>query len=171
MGTLSLRALIDVLEKNQRVQRIARPVDRNWEPGCLVKWMFHGLADDQRFGLIFENVTGSRFPLATALLGSSRFAYATALRVDPDDINRAWVEALLKPIPAALTERAGSQEVVLRGDEVKLSDLPIPVWTPGKDAGPYITTPVMTKNADTGVQNLGVYRTQVLGDTSVVVNL
>ena len=171
MPSLGLRTLIDVLEQKQRVRRIARTVDRTWEPGCLVKWMFQALPDEERFGLLFESVKDSKYRFATGILGSSRAAYATALGVEVADINEKWVDALLHPLDPVIVSRGASQEVVERGSDAKLSDLPIPIWTPGKDAAPYITTLVITKNADTGVQNMGVYRTQVRDDHSVVVNL
>jgi UbiD family decarboxylase len=171
MSSLSLRTLIDVLAQKQRVRRIAREVDRTWEPGCLVKWMFQALPDDQRFGLVFDNVKDSNFRLATAIVGSSSEAYATALGVEPQHINEKWVDALLHPIAPVVVAGAASQQVVQRGAEARLSDLPIPVWTPGKDVAPYITTLVVTKNAETNIQNIGVYRTQVRDDHSVVINL
>jgi UbiD family decarboxylase len=167
----SLRTLIDILEQKQRVRRIKRTVDRGWEPGCLAKWVFQALPEDQRFGLICEDVAGSEFAFATGILGSSREAYATALGIEPDEINEKWVDALLHPREPVVVSKAASQEVVRRGAEAKLSDLPIPVWTPGKDVAPYITSPVITKNAETGVQNIGVYRTQVRDDHTVVINL
>jgi UbiD family decarboxylase len=171
MPSLGFRTLIDVLEQKQRVRRIAKPVDRMWEPACIAKWMFQALPDEERFGLIFERVVGSKFRFATGLLGSSRAAYATALGVEPEEINEKWVDALLHPREPVEVARGSSQEVVEAGDAARLSDLPIPVWTPGKDAAPYITTLVLTKSAETGIQNMGVYRTQVRDDHSVVVNL
>ncbi len=171
MPSLSLRNLIDVLEQQQRVRRVAQTVDRQWEPGCLVKWMFQALPESERFGLLFERVKDSEFRFATGLIGSSREAYATALGVAPGEINEKWVDALLHPVEPVTVSDAVCQEVVRRGAAARLSDLPIPVWTPGKDAAPYITTLVLTKNADTNVPNMGVYRTQVRDDHTVVVNL
>jgi UbiD family decarboxylase len=171
MAGLGLRTVIDILEQKQRVRRIARTVDRTWEPGCFVKWMFQTLPDEERFGLLFESVKDSPFRFATGLLGSSREAYATALGVEVSDINQKWVDALLHPVDPVMVSDAVCQRVVRRGAEVKLSELPIPVWTPGKDPAPYITTVVVTRNAETGIQNMGVYRTQVRDDRSVVINL
>lgn len=171
MSSLDFRALIGVLEQKQRLRRIKPQVDRAWEPGCIVKWVFQALPDERRFGMLFENVKDSKFQLATGVIGNSRESYAIALGVEPDDINDKWVDALLNPIKPVIVSKAASQEIVLSNADVKLSALPIPVWTPGKDPAPYITTAVITKNADTGVQNMGVYRTQVLNDQSVVANL
>ena len=171
MPNLDLRTLIAVLEQNQRVRHVTKTVDRLWEPACIAKWMFQALPDGERFGLIFDSVKDSKYRFATGLLGSSRQTYATALGVEVDEINEKWVDALLHPRDPVEVAHGAAQEVVARGPEAKLSDLPIPVWTPGKDAAPYITTLVLTKNAETGVQNMGVYRTQVRDDHSVVVNL
>ena len=171
MSCPSLREFIGLLEQRSRLHRIARPVDRTWEPASLARWMFQALPEERRFGFLFENVEGSDIPLATALLGSSTEAYAIALGVDPEAINRKWVDALLNPIRSVIVDRATSQEVVRLGDEARLGDLPIPAWTPGKDVAPYITTVVVTRNAATGIQNMGVYRTQVRDDHSVVANL
>lgn len=171
MSSLSLRSLIEVLEQKGRVRRVTRTVDRTWEPGCFIKWMYQALPEEERFGLLFDRVKDSDFRFATGIIGSSREAYATALGIEPGEINEAWVKALLHPVEPVAVSDAPCQEVVRRGAEARLSDLPIPVWTPGKDAAPYITTLVVTKNADTEVQNIGVYRTQVRDDRTVVANL
>ncbi|HUY19125.1 MAG TPA: UbiD family decarboxylase [Candidatus Binataceae bacterium] len=159
------------LERRGKLRRISRPVDRAWEPACLAKWMYQALPNDERFGLYFDHVKGSAIPLVTGALGASTQTYAAALEVEPDGINDKLVQALLKPIAPRTVTVAPCQEVVHRGDEVRLGDLPIPTWTPGKDAAPYITSIVVTRDAHGGFQNLGVYRTQVLDDRSVVVNL
>ena len=44
-------------------------------------------------------------------------------------------------------------------------------WTPGKDKAPYLTTIVVTRDHDTGIPNMAVYRTMVRDSRSVVVNL
>jgi UbiD family decarboxylase len=49
--------------------------------------------------------------------------------------------------------------------------LPIVTWTPGKDKAPYITSNVVTRHHDTGIQNMGVYRTMLRDEHSVVINL
>ena len=171
MASLGFRALIGVLEQKQRLRRIKPTVDRTWEPACLAKWVFQALPDEQRFGLLFESVKDSKFRLATGIIGNSRKSYGTAIGVDPDHINDKWLDALLNPIKPVVVKKGESQQVIVRGADADLSALPIPVWTPGKDPAPYITTLVITKNAETGVQNMGVYRTQVADKNRVIVNL
>ena len=171
MSHRDFREFIAVSEQHGLLRRVRQTVDRSWEPACLAKWAFQALSDEDRFGLLFEDVEGSEFALSTGALGASRKAYALALGVAPDEISDTWVRALCHPIAPITVETAPCQEVVRTGDEVRLGDLPIPTWTPGKDPGPYITTSVVTRDADTGNQNTGVYRTRVRDDRHVVVNL
>ncbi len=171
MSHRSFREFIAVAEQQGILRRVRQTVDRTWEPACLARWAYQALPDESRFGLLFEDVEGSEFAFSTGVLGASRQSYALALGVAPEDINDPRAKALLNPIPPVTVETAPCQEVVRTGDDVRLSDLPIPVWTPGKDVGPYITTSVMTRDRDTGNQNTGVYRTRVRDDRHVVINL
>ena len=50
----------------------------------------------------------------------------------------------------------------LRGAGKGLAALPVPISTPGFDAAPYLTaTCVITKDPETGIQNIGTYRGQL----------
>lgn len=166
----TMREFLTALESCGRLRRITKPVDRLWEPATLAKWMYQALPEAERFGMVFENVIGSTIPIVTGALGASRDTYALALNVPVDDINDAWVHACCNPIAPREVASAPCHDVVLGGPDAKLGLLPIPVWTPGKDAAPYITTIVITRHHDSGVQNMGVYRTQVRDDHSVIVN-
>ena len=171
MGYRTFREFIAISEQQGRLRRITKPVDRAWQPAALAKWAFQALSDDDRFGLLFDDVEGSEFRLATGALGASTHSYALGLGVSRDEINEKWTEALLHPIAPETVDAAPCQEIVRTGDDIRLSDLPIPVWTPGKDAGPYITTITVTRDANSGAQNMGVYRTMVKDDNHVVCNL
>ena len=170
MALNDMREYLAVLEQQGLVRRITQEVDASWEIGCMVKWGFQALAEKDRFGFLFDNVKGSDIPVAAGALGASEAAYAVGLGVEPDEINAKWEDALLNPIAPVSVDDAPCQEVVIEGDDVDLGVLPIPVWTPGKDAGPYITSIVVTRDAEPDVQNYGVYRTQVLGRDRVVCN-
>ncbi len=170
MALNDMREYLAVLEQQGLVRRITQEVDASWEIGCMVKWGFQALAEKDRFGFLFDNVKGSDIPVAAGALGASEAAYAVGLGVEPEEINAKWEDALLNPVAPVMVDDAPCQEVVIEGDDVDLGMLPIPVWTPGKDAGPYITSIVVTRDAETDVQNYGVYRTQVLGRNRVVCN-
>jgi UbiD family decarboxylase len=120
--------------------------------------------------MLFESVRGSDMRLATGALGASSTTYAMAIGTTPDGINAAWVNACRDLIKPSLTQASPAQAVRQVGEHVALSTLPIPVWTPGKDASPYITTSVVTRDRASGSQNMGVYRTMVRDERSVVTN-
>jgi 4-hydroxy-3-polyprenylbenzoate decarboxylase len=126
----------------------------------------------------------SEMPLAINLFGSWR-RMAMALGVEdvrehgdriaellqPDIPEGFWAKvqalprfAALARMPPRLQKRgAPCQQVVLQGDAVNLGRLPVMTCWPG-DAGPFVTLPmVITKDPETGIQNVGCYRMQVLG--------
>lgn len=133
--------------------------------------------------LFFEKVIGSEFPVTTNIFGSSR-RIGMALGVDRlDDLGervRRFVEMdpphtlrdALKALPMAAeasrfmprvtrSRRPPCQEVVLTGDAVDLSRLPVLTCWP-KDGGPFVTLPlVFTRSPVTGRRNVGMYRLQV----------
>ncbi len=171
MSNRNFRDFVAVAEQQGLLRRVKQSVDPSWEPACMIKWAFQALSDEERFGLFFENVEGSKFSLCTGALGATRQSYALALGVEQEQINACWENALVNPIEPVTIDTAPCQEVVLSGDDALLSLLPVPTWTPGKDIGPYITTTVMTRTLDTDNQNTGVYRTRVRDDHHVVVNM
>jgi len=67
-----------------------------------------------------------------------------------------------------VVKKAPCQEVVLEGDEVDLSRLPVQTCWPG-DVGPLITWGlVVTRGTRKPRQNLGIYRQQVIGRNKVI---
>ena len=166
-----MRDFLAALEQHGLLRRIDRETDADWEVACLAKWMYQALPIDRRFGLYFTNVRGSRIPVVTGALGASPDSVAIALQCDVDKINDTVVAAMSRPIAPRQVDRAICQERVWTGTDANLGRLPIVTWTPGRDKGPYLTTIVVTRDHDTGVANMGVYRTMVRNRHSVVVNL
>jgi UbiD family decarboxylase len=166
-----MRDYLAVLEQQDMLRRVTRKLDRSWEIACLAKWMYQALPVERRFGLFCQNVAGSAIPVVTAAIGASPHSVALALQCAVDEINAKVVEGLRKPIKPRTSPTGACHEIELLGDAASLATMPIVTWTPGKDKAPYITTIVITCNHDTHAQNMGVYRTMVLDDHKVVVNL
>lgn len=91
--------------------------------------------------------------------------------LQPDVPKGLWAKVQLLPRFAELAKvpprsqrgRPACQEIVLEGGDVDLGRIPVMTSWPG-DAGPFITMPmVITKDPETGVQNVGMYRMQVTG--------
>lgn len=131
--------------------------------------------------LLFENVDGSSMPVAINLLGTER-RMKLALGIDDWSDWTKRLDAFLEPkIPVGLVDKVkmlpqlgelatalpktvsngACQEIVLRGSDVDLTNLPVLTCWP-KDGGPFITMPlVFTKDPATGHRNCGMYRMQV----------
>jgi 4-hydroxy-3-polyprenylbenzoate decarboxylase len=171
MAYRDIRDHLSALEAKGKLRRITKNVDLTWELACLARWMFQALPDEERFGLLFERIQGNDIPVMTGVLGASRQTYAIALETEPDEINEKWVHALRYPIPSKEASSAPSQEVVLQGKDADIGMLPVPIWTPGKDVAPYVTSIVISRDADSGVQNASTYRTKVKDGQHFVVNL
>ena len=158
------------LEAAGLLVRVERPIDKDTELHPLVRWQFQGgLAEDQRRAFLFTNVvdsSGKRYdiPVAVGALAASPAIYAIGMGRSVAEIGEAWVEAIAHPIPPVRVTAAPCQEVVITGDDLRKPDgglklLPVPVSTPGFDAAPYLTaTLCITRDPDTGIQNMGTYR-------------
>ena len=71
-------------------------------------------------------------------------------------------------MPTKMVKKALCQQIVLSGDEVDLSKLPIQTCWPG-DVAPLITWGLtVTKGPHKARQNLGIYRQQVLSKNKVI---
>jgi UbiD family decarboxylase len=98
-----------------------------------------------------------------ALAASPRI-YSLGMGKPVEDIETAWTNAINNPIPPVRVTSPPCQEVVITGDELRgagkgLAALPVPISTPGFDAAPYLTaTLAVTRDPETGIQNMGTYR-------------
>jgi len=72
-----------------------------------------------------------------------------------------WLLGELKHVPPKAVNQGVCQEIVMQGDEVDLTKLPILTCWP-EDGGPFITLPlVFTHDPNTGKRNVGMYRVQL----------
>ena len=118
---------------------------------------------------MFTNVidsSGRRYdiPVAVGALAASPRIYAVGMGRPVEEIEAAWVRAIANPIPPVLVGAPPCQAVVIKGEALRgagkgLACLPVPISTPGFDAAPYLTaTLCVTRDPDTGIQNMGTYR-------------
>lgn len=84
-----------------------------------------------------------------------------------DKIGETWINAIANPIAPNVVTTAPCQEFVTIGDELNkegaaLDGIPVPITTPGWDNGPYLSAGhFITKDPETGIQNLRNYRGQI----------
>jgi len=109
-----------------------------------------------REALLFERLTGYDMTLAGGLLNTRR-RLALAMGTDPSEVARALAFGVANPVPPEIVSSGPVKEVIKVGDEVDLTELPIPLFHE-EDGGPYITGGIgVVKDPKVG-RNAGVYR-------------
>ncbi|MDC9727591.1 MAG: UbiD family decarboxylase, partial [Candidatus Thioglobus sp.] len=182
-----LREFINELEGRGELKRITTEVDANLE----ITEICRRTLDQQGPALLFENVKGHNIPVLANLFGTTgRVASAmgqedlVALRElgkllaelkqpEPPKGLKDAIEKLptLKKVlnmPVKSVKKGQCQEVIIEGDEVDLSTLPIQTCWPG-DVAPLVTWGLtITKGPLKKRQNLGIYRQQVIGKNKLI---
>lgn len=179
MGYRDLQEFIKKLETKGELVRITTEVDSHLE----ITEITDRITKAYGPALLFEKVRGSRYPVLINAFGTyQRMAWALGVE-ELDDIAKnierflqvpggSWFDKL-KKLPLLLeatrffpkkVKHAPCQEIVEK--EVDLNQLPILQCWP-QDGGKYITLPlVFTKDIETGVQNIGMYRLQIFDQQS-----
>jgi UbiD family decarboxylase len=172
-----LRAFLDQLRRDRDLVTVEAPVDARLEAAEIHRRVIAAGGP----ALLFTNVQGADFPLATNLFGTPRRA-ELAFGRRPGRLIRRVVElaqTLLPPTPAKLwgardvarealrigtrRRRSGPVAEVVTGDP-RLSRLPVLTTWP-EDGGPFVTLPlVYTEHPDGLGPNLGMYRLHVHDD-------
>src|SRR5215468_2957546 len=167
---LDFQSHLAALEAQGLLVRVDRPINKDTELHPLVRWQFQGgLGEHQRRAFLFTNVvdaSGRRYdiPVAVGALAASTRIYAVGMGRPVDEIEAAWTHAIAHPIAPVAVSSPQCQQVVITGEELRgagrgLASLPVPISTPGFDAAPYLTaTLCVTRDPDTGIQNMGTYR-------------
>jgi 4-hydroxy-3-polyprenylbenzoate decarboxylase len=177
-----LRDWIALLEREGELKRITAQAD----PDLEITEVTDRVVKSGGPALLFERPKGSQHPLLINQFGTERrmclalgveklddaaAKLGEILDMQPPQGLREKVKGLLKlksvadSLPKTVS-RGACQEIVLEGDEVDLARLPIQRCWP-EDPAPFITLPaVITKDPNTRVRNLGMYRMQVIDGRS-----
>jgi 2,5-furandicarboxylate decarboxylase 1 len=135
-----LRSYLDLVkrQKPEDFVIVSREVDPAYEITALVVKLER--ESRRRPILLFERVKGSRFPVLTNL-HASRSRLALAMQSGPDQMVKTYLGAMETPIPPRVVSTGPVKEVVVKGAEVNLFDLPQVLHHEG-DAGPYLTAAI-----------------------------
>ena len=165
----SLRGFLDATAKDfpEEIIRITEPVSRQLEMTSVVFEL-------DRLGknpiVIFENVEGSKMPVVTNI-AANRKLLAHCLKAEAKDLPAAFRERCQNYIPCEVVSKAAWDDVVLEGDQVDLTQLPIPFQF-SLDAAPYITAGQLTaRDPETGVDTTGFHRFMLKGKNRLGVSL
>ena len=182
-----LRDFIQQLEKMGELKRISVEVDPYLEMTEIADRVLRAGGP----ALLFENPKGHTVPVLANLFGTPRRValgmgeestdalrevgklLALLKQPDPpkgfkDALNALPIFRKVLDMAPKVVSKAACQQVVVEGDKVDLSRLPIQHCWPG-DAAPLITWGlVITKGPNQKRQNLGIYRQQVIGKNRVI---
>jgi UbiD family decarboxylase len=112
---------------------------------------------------------GARYDMAVLVAGlaANPDVYRIGFGRPLEEIGVAWVKALSAPIAPRVITDAPCQEICVFGDALEapgaaLDGLPVPISTPGFDNAPYLSAGhYITKDPESGLQNVGNYRGQL----------
>lgn len=182
-----LREFIELLEQKGELKRIKQEIDPYLEMTEIADRTLRAEGP----ALLFENPKGHTIPVLANLFGTPK---RVAMGMGQDDVSElrevGKLLAFLKEpeppkgikealgqipvfkqvlnMPAKEVKKAPCQQVILEGDDVDLTKLPIQHCWPG-DAAPLITWGLtVTKGPYKKRQNLGIYRQQLLGKNKII---
>ncbi|PWU24510.1 MAG: hypothetical protein C5B48_05990 [Candidatus Rokuibacteriota bacterium] len=159
MAYKDLREYLAALEKIGRLHHVKKEVDPDWEVAAYTRRVFQRIPPARRPAVMFERIKGHSMPLVAGVLGASPEIYALALETTVDQIANKWSHAQSNPVPAVRVSTGPVKDVVLTGDQIDITKLPLCIWTRGEDPAPYVTGPcVISVDPETGVRNMGTYR-------------
>lgn len=182
-----LRDFIDQLEKKGLLKRIRQEIDPHLEMTEISDRTLRAGGP----ALLFENPKGYDIPVLTNLFGTTE---RVALAMGKDNVAALkevgqWLAYLKEPeppksikslweklpifkqvlnMPTKNVRNPPCQEVIMQGDDVDLTQLPVMTCWPG-DVAPLITWGLtITQGPYKKRQNLGIYRQQLLGKNKII---
>ncbi len=182
-----LREFIALLEKQGELVRVSQPISTKLEMTEIADRTLRAGGP----AILFENPIGFDMPVLANLFGTPK---RVAMGMGQDDVSElrevGKLLAFLKEpeppkgikealgqipvfkqvlnMPTKELKKAPCQQVVMSGDEVDLTRLPIQHCWPG-DAAPLITWGLtVTRGPHKKRQNLGIYRQQLIGKNKII---
>ncbi len=153
------RGFLDLLAKKDKLLRVTKEVSTRFEIAAGIR----KVSDIDGPALLYEKIKDHPDWKVAAGVYATRKLLALALEVSEVEILEHYQSLEKKSIPPREVESGPVQEVVITGDDVDLSQLPIPVHSE-LDVGAYITIGIQFgKDPETGVGNLGIHRMLVMG--------
>ncbi len=182
MSHKNLQEFIKKLESAGELKKISAEVDSELE----ITEITDRISKEDGPALLFENIKGSSFPLLINAFGSYKRMQMALMCDSFDDIALKIEEQMKIQPPKNLKEKIGMlftlkdiagiipkkvkrapcQQQVFGPDGPLLDMLPILTCWP-LDGGPFITLPiVISKDPDSGAQNIGMYRLHKYDNTT-----
>jgi 4-hydroxy-3-polyprenylbenzoate decarboxylase len=183
----SLHDYVNALDDIGELRKIKTPVSADLEVAEILRRLMY---KSNQPAVLFENVEGHKYPILGNAFGSidrlklalnlddfteigERIAMMSKMRVPSSIFGKLKMLPKLTEIAdygPKQVESGPVNEVILTENEASLALLPITKSFP-LDAGRFITFGItVTKNPETAIQNLGIYRLQVLGNKKAIMH-
>lgn len=167
MANPNLRTFLAEAEAAGEVVRIKKHLDPKFQVSAVLAKLE---AEEKYPACLFEDIGSGAYPVVSNLF-ASRKRLALSLGCTDAELNAVYREREDKRIEPVMVESAPVQEIVLQGEDVDLYQLPILTHN-ALDAGPYVTCGAsVTKDPDTGIRNIGVYRHQLHGKNKLGIHM
>lgn len=161
MAYKDFREFLEVLRENNELIEVNRPVALELEVGKALRKS----AAVSGPAIVFNN-NGTQYPLVGGLY-NSRAKALLAFQAREDTLFETILKGLNNPIAPVVVKEAPVHENILTGDDINLSQLPIPLYSPG-DGGAFITSGiVISKDPEMQIPDMGNYRFQVIDDKTL----
>ncbi len=175
MAVKDLREWIDRLAAEGELKRVSVEVDWKGEIGAISRKVFAR----QGPALLFENIKDHRDTISTRLFTggiATKGRIAMMLGMPRETPMRDLVEVVRQrakhPLEPVMVEGGPVKENVIKGGDIDLFQFPVPRWH-HLDGGRYINTfcAVITRDPETGIRNVGLYRGAILSKDEIGVLL
>ena len=154
------REFLEFLESRKELVRLDREVDPRFEVTAYIRKS----CDVEGPAFLFEKVKGYGGWRYGAALYAARRRVAMGMECrDDGEVLAKYSDAVIRPLEPKVVGDGACQEVVLTGDSVDLTKLPLATHSE-RDPGPFVTSAVeIAKHPDSGDRLLGIHRLQLRG--------
>ena len=152
-----LREFITFLESKSELIRTKKPVDVKYEISAYIR----KTSDVQGPALLFDNVKDFAMPVLGGVFATRKRAFL-ALETSNEDYVNKFQKALDHLVAPKRVADAPCKEIVIRGKDVDLGSLPVPIFSE-KDPAPFITLGLCISRDTKGGKNTSIYRLQLKG--------
>jgi len=167
MSTKDLKDWLELLKTKGHLVEVDEEVDWKFEMGCLIRRVFDIPGGGP--AVLFKNIKGYRDTVGRQFFAGSFSSYQRIAMImglpsesSYKDLVFHYIRGTENPIPPVLVNNGQCKEVIRRDKDIDLLSFPVPHLHP-LDGGRYMGTfhLVVTKDPETGLQNVGMYRMMV----------
>lgn len=161
MAFKDFRDYLDSLEKHGLLLRVKKQVSLRFEIAAGIR----KISDTNGPALLFENVEGyPEWKVAGGIFATRRLmAFAFQTEDEESKLLECYLKYGQQRIKPVLVSSGPVKEVIIKGDDIDLTRLPIPTYCE-MDTGPYLTAGVeIGRHPGTGIQSASIHRRIILG--------